>query len=139
MKKYILPIVNIVLSLICFIVLFFSKLSDNTVYLMMITMLVGWAIPYFVLLVSGLELISMKHPKMSLVFNVLNVLVCLMDLIFTIRLFDKKMLILLIEYILMGILSLINVVYIVVYLRRNPNLENDMIKKIKDKNNGAIV
>lgn len=144
MKKYILPIINILVTILCFVVLLFSSLSENVVYLMMMTLLIGWLMPYLVLLITGLEIFAgLKHAKTSLVFNILNILISIMDIYFTIRLFDKKMIVLIVEYIIMIIVSIINVIYLMMYIKKHPNIEkrneSKEIKKIKDKNNGAIV
>ena len=37
-------------------------------YLMMITVLIGWIIPYFVLIITGLSLIKNNKPKQDTIF-----------------------------------------------------------------------
>ncbi len=120
MKKLVLLLVNIILPIVCFLILLFSKLSDNMFYLIMATVLVGWIIPYFSLIITGLEFIGMKHSKMALWFNILSFLINIINIIFTIRLLDKRMIILLVEYILMMFVQIINIIYLWMYIKKNP-------------------
>jgi len=130
-RRYLLPTINIVIPLICFIILLFSKLSDNTLYLILMTGIIGWIIPYFVLLITGLSLISLKQPKLTLIFNSLNIILSIMIIIFNIRLIDKSLLIMLIEYIIMTCISVTNTIYLIIYIKKNISKENNQIKKIK--------
>lgn len=138
-KKKLLSRINIVTPLVLFLILLFTELSENVIYLMMITLLIGWAIPYSVLLITGLSLIKNKNPKLALIFNIVNTLLCIMIITFTIKLYDNNFLILLIEYIIISIISIINSIYFIIYIKNNPNKEFEEIKKIKKENNGAIV
>ena len=130
-KDNLLSILNIIVSIISIIFLLFTKLSENVIYLMMI--------PYIVPLITGLSLLNKSHYKLSLVFNIVSLLLCIMLLVFTIRLFDKKFMVFLIEYSIFILLHIINIIYYIKYLKKHPNLEYKKIKKIKKENNGIIV
>ena len=54
MKRKIFAIIEVLLPIILFIVLLVSKLSDNLMYIIMMSAFIGWAIPYFVVLISGI-------------------------------------------------------------------------------------
>lgn len=138
-KKHLLSIINIIIPIILLVILLFSKLNENIMYLMMITVLIGWIIPYFVLIITGLSLIKNNKPKLTLIFNVVNIFLTIMIFIFLIRLYDKTFLIMVISYVIIFIISIINTIYILNYIKKNPNPENIEIKKIKKNNNGAIV
>lgn len=135
----ILPLVNIITPLILLTILLFSKLSNNTLYLMIFSVLIGWILPYFVLLITGITLLKDVHHKLALIFNIFNILLSIMLLIITIKLYDNHLLIFLIEYIIMAIISIINTIYLKIYLKNHPDLELEQIKKIKKENNGIIV
>lgn len=143
-KKKLLAIINILAFIILSIILLLSDLSENTMYIMIMTLIIGWAIPYTVLLITGLALIYQKHPKLTLVFNIVNILLCIMIISLSIYLYDSKMLIFIIEYSIIGIISIINCIHYILYIRKHPQInfkkeEYNEIKKIKEKNNGAIV
>lgn len=138
-KDNLLAILNITVSIISVIFLLFTKLSENVIYLMMISVFIGWVIPYIVPLITGLSLLNKSHYKLSLVFNIVSLLLCIMLLVFTIRLFDKKFMVFLIEYSIFILLHIINIIYYIKYLKKHPNLEYKKIKKIKKENNGIIV
>ena len=52
-------------------------LVDNFVYIMIMSLIIGWIIPYIVLIVSGLSIIQNKFTKLNLVSNILSFLLCL--------------------------------------------------------------
>jgi len=134
-----LPFLNIITSLVFLAILIFSKLSENVIYLMMMTLLIGWAIPYFVILLTGLSMLRKKFYKLGLIFNICNILLIIMLIIFCIRLFDKYFIILIVEYSIILIISIINIIFYIKYLKKHPNLENIAIKKAKKENNGAVL
>lgn len=138
-KKNLLAISNISIAILFLIILLLSKLSDNVIYLMMMTLMVGWAIPYFVLLITGIAMFKNNHPKLSLVFNLCCILLNIVLIIFCIKLYDKYFLVLIIEYGVMMLWSILNFIYYFMYIKKHPNLENEKIKKEKKENNGAIV
>ncbi len=147
-KKYILPLLNIIVSLILGAILLFTNLSDKTVYIMLMSLVIGWAIPYFVLLVTGIVLLSNTNHKLALIINIINIILCIFMLFLVINIYDKDLIIFIIDYIIIGIISIINVIYYIKYIkndkvRKNNKLkikkEKQEIKKIKKENNGAIV
>lgn len=143
-KKNILGIINIVIPIILGIVLLFSKLSENVIYIMVMTLIIGWAIPFAVPIVTGLTIIYKKQPKLALIFNIVNLLLCIMIILLCIYLYNKEMLIMIIEYSIIGTLSIANIIYFIIYLKKHPKKntlkkEYQEIKRIKEKNNGAIV
>ena len=147
-KKNILPLLNIIVSIVLGIILLFSDLSENTTYIMIMSLLIGWAIPYFVLLVTGISMLYKLRPKLTLVFNIINVILCIMLLLYIISIYDKKMIVFLIDYIIIGIFSIINSIYYIIYIKNDQDRinkkiknkkEKEKIKKIKQENNGAIV
>lgn len=149
MKKInILQLLNIIVPIILFSILLFSKISETAIYIMIMTIIVGWVIPYTVLLVTGLSMIHNKQPKLTLLFNVVGSFLSIILIIFCIYLYNKDMLILTIEYSIILLLNIINIIYYINYIKKNPELnkkrlkrkkESLEIKKIKEKNNGAIV
>lgn len=143
-KTKILALTNILLPLILFGILLFSDLSENVIYIMVMTIVIGWVIPYTVLLITGIAMYYKKQPKLVLIFNIANILLSIMITFLSLYLFDKKMLIVIIEYAIMAMVSIINVIYYIKYLKKHPTnikikKEYEEIKKIKEKNNGAIV
>lgn len=138
MKKLI-SIIEPLLSIIMFLVLLFTKTSDNFVYIMIMSLIIGWIIPYIVLIVSGLSIIQNKFTKLNLVSNILSFLLCLFLLFLIIKIYEKKFLILLIEYIIIAIINIINIIYLIIYLKKHPDLELRKIKEQKKKNNGVMV
>lgn len=143
-KRRILGIINIILPIILGIILLFADLSESVIYIMVMTLIIGWAIPFAVPIVTGLTIIYRKQPKLALIFNIVNLLLCIMIILLCIYLYDKKMLTMIIDYSIIGLLSIINIIYFIIYLKKHHkknNLKEEYkeIKRIKEKNNGAIV
>lgn len=138
-NKNILAYLNIVISIIFLAILSFSVISDNVIYLILMTLFIGWAIPYFVLIITGISMFNNHHPKLGLVFNICNFIITIILLLICLNVYDKYLLVLIIEYSCMNIISLINNIYYRFYLKNHPNPEIIKIKKIKKENNGAIV
>lgn len=139
MKRKILSIIEVILPIILFIILLVSKLSDNLMYIIMMSAFIGWAIPYFVILLSGIAMLKDSHHKLALIINILAALLDVVLLIFSFELYNKKMIVPITEYIILFVFSIINIIYFIIYLKKNPNEETQNIKKIKKENNGAIV
>ena len=144
-KENIIPVLNIIISLTLGIILLFSKLSDNTIYIMVMSLIVGWAIPYLVLLITGITMLYKIHYKLTLIFNIINILLCILLLFLVISIYDNKMLVFLVDYIIIGIMSITNVIYFIITIKLDQKIqtskkkENEEIKRIKKENNGAIV
>lgn len=134
-----LKLINIVLPIILFIILLFCKLSEKTVYIFVMTLLIGWVIPYFVLLVTGFAQVKNTHHKLGLTINIISIPMCMLIMFLIISVYDKKLLIFIIEYSIIILMNILNIIYFIKYIKSHPNEENLKIKKIKEENNGAIV
>jgi hypothetical protein len=55
-KEKILMLTNIILPLVLFAVLLFTNLSEKFMSIISITIIIGWALPYFVLILTGLSI-----------------------------------------------------------------------------------
>ena len=138
-KSKILSIIEIIIPIILFIILLVSKLSDNLMYIIMMSAFIGWAIPYFVILISGIVILKDSHHKLSLTINILAAILDIVLLVFSFELYEKKMLVPITEYAILLTFSIINIIYYIIYMKKNPSEETTRIKKIKKENNGAIV
>ncbi|MBQ4032112.1 MAG: hypothetical protein II625_10190 [Bacilli bacterium] len=141
MKKK-LAILDIVLPLIMLVVLLLAKLSDNTVVIIMLTLFIGWVIPFFINIITGIVLIKDTHQKLGLIANFFNIILSLIIIVLSIRLFDKKLIVFIVEYTILAILSICNYIYFKKYKKTHPDkstIEKKTIKEKKKKNNGVIV
>ena len=134
-----LKVINILLPIVLFIILLFSKLSEKTVYIFVMTLFIGWALPYFVLLITGFAQVKNLFHKLGLILNVISVPMSILLLYLVITIFDKRLLIFVIEYIIIIVMNILNIIYYIRYIKSHPNEENERIKRIKKENNGAIV
>lgn len=134
-----LKVINILLPIVLFIILLFSKLSEKTVYIFVMTLFIGWALPYFVLLITGFAQVKNLFHKLGLTLNVISVPMSILLLYLVITIYDKKLLIFVIEYIIIIVMNILNIIYYIRYIKSHPNEENERIKRIKKENNGAIV
>lgn len=138
-SKNILAYLNIIISLILLTILLFCVISDNVIYVMIMTLFIGWAIPYFVLIITGIVMIKNSHHRLGLISNLCCLILSIILIILCIKQFDKYMISLIIEYTIIIVFSIINTISYIKYLKSHPNLETKKIKEIKNKNNGAIV
>ena len=134
-----LKVINILLPIVLFIILLFSKLSEKTVYIFVMTLFIGWALPYFVLLITGFAQVKNLFHKLGLTLNIISVPMSILLLYLVITIYDKKLLIFIIEYIIIIVMNILNIIYYIRYIKSHPNEENERIKRIKKENNGAIV
>lgn len=139
MKKIILGAIEIIITLIMILVLLLNKISANSYYFVMITVFIGWAIPYLMTLLSAIAIIKESHQRLSLISNILNIILIGVLFFFIHKLYDKGFIIFIVEYIILIVISIINIIYLIIYFKQHPNLENKKIKELKKKNNGAIV
>ena len=128
MKK-ILPIINAISGVLLFLILLFTKTSANFVYIIIMSLFVGWAIPFLSLIISGITIKIEKHLKLTLIFDILAFCLTLFLLFLIFKIYDKNFLILVIEYFYIIVLNIINIIYIIIYIKKHPDLE---LKKIKD-------
>ncbi len=145
MKK-VLSGINILISLIAIVSLFVFKMSDNVVYIMMMTAMIGWIIPYFGPLITGLAILNESHYKRALILNIVSILMIIFILIMIRILYDKKMSVMLITYLVLLVINIINVIYIGRIVKKDYDDNKDqrrkdkeLLKKKKEENNGAIV
>lgn len=135
-----LAIVNISLPIALFTLLQFVDYSENLTYIIIMTLFVGWLLPYLNPIITGLTILNNSHRKLSLIFNIITVILCIILIGLIIYIYDSNFIYMLIEYILLCILSIINIINQIIYLKRHPhvNIENLTIQKIKAENNGII-
>ena len=81
---------------------------------MLMSMFIGWIFPFIALVVSGMGLLIHSNYLITLLFNIINLLVIIFMLFLVIKLYDSKLLIVLIEYIIMLITVIINIIYLVI-------------------------
>ena len=110
-KKNIFAILNIIIPILLFVILLFSDLSENFMYIMTLTIVIGWIIPYFVLLITGICIFNKSHHKLCLTNNIINIILVALLIFLISSIYDSKMLLVLIEYIIIGIISIINICY----------------------------
>ena len=104
------------------------------------SLFVGWAIPFLSLIISGITIAISKHIKLTLVFDILTICLAAFLLSLIMSIYDKNFLILVIEYIFIIVLNIINIIYLIIYIKKHPDLELRKIKEAKNKSkNGAIV
>jgi len=139
MKKKLLAIINILLTLIMLIILLIIPISDYFITLIYLTLFIGWALPYFINILICIALFKNTHHKLSIILSFLNIILTELLIYLVIQLLDKNFIIVLIEYIILELLSIANFIHYIIYFKRNPNPENKEIKEKKKKNNGAIV
>ena len=140
MKK-ILSIINIVVPILLFGLLFFFNPGTNFIYIMMMSLFVGWLIPYFNLLITGLSIHRDKHNKLTLIFNIFNVLLNILLLFLIVLIMEKSFIIFIVEYSIMLVISIINIIY----LKKRVDIdtideknEYKRIKQIKKETDGVI-
>ena len=134
-----LKILNILLPILMFILLLVFKLSEKTIYLFVMTLIIGWALPYFVLLITGFAQVKNLFHKLGLTLNILSIPLCIIMLFLVISIYEPKQLIFIIEYSIIIIMNILNIIYYVKYLKDHPDEEIEKIKKAKKNNNGAVV
>jgi len=139
MKKLLnIKLLNIVIPLIMLVILLCTNIGDNFIYIMTLTLIIGWLIPYLTLLLTGVCMYLETHTKLSLIINILNILTTLFIIILLIKIFEKSFIIILIEYIIIFILSIINIIILYKNINKGIKEYSKEIKKIKKENNGII-
>lgn len=134
-----LKILNILLPILMFILLLVFKLSEKTIYLFVMTLIIGWALPYFVLLITGFAQVKNLFHKLGLTLNILSIPLCIIMLFLVISIYEPKQLIFIVEYSIIIIMNILNIIYYAKYLKDHPDEEIEKIKKAKKNNNGAVV
>lgn len=129
---------NILIPLFMFALILTTGLSKNFMNIITFTFVVGWALPYLALILTGLAIFNKSHRKLSLTINIFNTLLTLVLITFVLCIMEKALILILVEYIIMLIMSIINIVLIIKDMKNNPDPEIDEINKIKMENNGII-
>ena len=140
MKK-ILAISNIIIPILSFILLFFFDYSDNIIYIILMTLFIGWIIPFINLIITGISILNDNHHKLTLVFNIFSAFLNIVIIFLIIKLYEHKFIIMIIEYSLFLILNILNSIYFMNKVKLDnieEQQENKKIKNIKEKNNGII-
>lgn len=133
-----LIILNTLVPVVLFLILLFTNISENFINIMTLTLFIGWALPYFTLILTGLSILNKSHRRIALIINIINSLLTLVLLILILCIFDKLLIIIFIEYLLIMIITIINIISISKYLKENPDPELDEISRTKKANNGII-
>ena len=133
-----LILLNTLIPIILFIILLFLKISESFINIMTLTLFIGWAIPYIVLILTGISILNRSHKKIALTINILNIILTLILIILILSIINKLLIGLLIEYIIIFIITIINVTSLAKYLKENPDPELDEISRTKKANNGII-
>lgn len=150
MKRKIIAILDIFISIILFVILLFSDISDSFVYIITFSLFIGWLMPYLSIFISGISLLNNSNQRLTLLFNIFSLLLSGYLLFLTMSLYEKKLLIILIEYIVLLVINLLNIIYLTIYVIKNPDLEKsrkklknkeelNKIKEAKKNNNGAVL
>ncbi len=105
---------NIVFGIGLLILLHFVNVSDRFSSIMLMSLFVGWIFPFIGLVVSGLGILIHSNFKITLIFNIVNILVILFMGFLVIKVYDSKLLIVLIEYIVMLVINILNIVYLII-------------------------
>ena len=105
---------NIVFGIGLLILLHFVNVSDRFSSIMLMSLFVGWIFPFIGLVVSGLGILIHSNFKITLIFNIVNILVILFMGFLVIKVYDSKLLIVLIEYIVMLVINILNIVYLMI-------------------------
>jgi hypothetical protein len=133
---------DIILPIIMLIILLLTKLSENTIIIIAMTLFIGWVIPYIINIITGISFHKESHLKLSLIANILSSILSIILIIFIIRIIDLKLIVFLVEYIILLILNILNIICLKKYQKLHPSestLEKQRIKKEKKNNNGAVV
>lgn len=144
LKNKILPILNIILPIIfSILILILDNSSEKVFYILFITGIVGWIFPLFTQFITGIVELRKVKLKTAIILNILSLSLNGFILYFIIRLMDKSLIIILTIYLITAIISIINIIYLKLLLKKdtkeiNRKKENEIIKKIKKDNNGAI-
>ena len=81
---------NIVFGIGLLILLHFVNVSDRFSSIMLMSLFVGWIFPFIGLVVSGLGILIHSNFKITLIFNIVNILVILFMGFLVIKVYDSK-------------------------------------------------
>lgn len=138
MKNKIYGIFEIVISLIMVAIIIMSKIGPNFIYIITLTLLIGWILPFFTVFISGISYLIKNNYRLFLIMNIFGSLTCLVFFFLLGKIYDKTFLILIIEYSICFIICLFNIFITIKKIRKEEEKEIKQIKEIKDKNNGIV-
>lgn len=137
--------INIILPIVLFIGMTFFNVSEYFVTIMTLTLVIGWLIPYLSLILTGLSMQFEVEENKAYILNILSLLLSILISFLTISILEKKLIIILVEYIIIGLMNIINIiVYFPIINKKIKDKkakvkeENKQIKKQKKENNGII-
>lgn len=102
------------------------------------TCVIGFIFPYLSLLLTGIATLIKKHYKKVVLLNILSILLSVFILYLSFKLYDSKLLFIVLSYIFIVILNIINTYINIKLLTKLNKEENRQIKELKKKNNGVI-
>lgn len=139
-KEKILALINVLTPIILYIVsLLTTELDQTLLFILILTLGIGFIMPFISLLITGICIFNKSHYKLSLVLNILNIPLTLFIITLLILVITKNYISFIISFGIIAIISIINTIYDIKYIKAHPNLETQLIKKEKKRNNGAIV
>jgi hypothetical protein len=137
--------INIILPIVLFILMSFFNVSEYFVTIMTLTLVIGWLIPYLSLILTGLAMTYEVEQNKSYILNILSLLVSILIIILTISILEKKLIIILVEYIIISIMNILNIIiyFPIINKKRKEKRnkikeENKEIKRQKKANNGIV-
>ena len=101
----VIGILNIVLGIGLLIILHFFDIPDIFSSIMLMSLFIGWIFPYIALVLCGIGILIHSNYLITMIFNIVNVLVIFFMLFLVIKLYETRLLIVLIEYIIMLVMS----------------------------------
>ena len=137
--------INIILPIVLFILMSFFNVSEYFVTIMTLTLVIGWLIPYLSLILTGLAMTYEVEQNKAYILNILSLLVSILIIILTISILEKKLIIILVEYIIISIMNILNIIiyFPIINKKRKEKRnkikeENKEIKRQKKANNGIV-
>ena len=105
---------SIVIGVGLLVLLHFVNVSDKFSSIMLMSLFIGWIFPYIALVLSGIGILIHSNYWITLVFNIVNILVLILMLFLVIKVYDNKLLVVLIEYIVMLVVSIVSIIYMII-------------------------
>lgn len=140
MKRKILALLNIIIPILSLILIYFNtNIDEALLYIIVLTLVIGFIMPFFVLLVTGLTILNESHQKITIIANILSIILNIILIYLLIITLNKNLILVLVTFIIILLLNIINIIYLTKYIKNNPKDEDIDIKKHKDNNNGAII
>ena len=124
--RKIIGILNIVLGIVLLIVLHFVDVSDKFSSIMLMSLFIGWIFPYIALIIVGIGILIHSDFIITIIFNIINILVLIFMLFLVIKVYDSKLLLVLTEYIIMLVVSVINMIYLII---NREEIEEESLKR----------